>query len=80
MAPANLGATGGVRTAVGSARARRHRRRRSSGRGLRRAAVLATVDLDREVRSKIKNLSEGTATFEIEYQRVMEQMKAKKGL
>ncbi|NCQ61098.1 MAG: DUF507 family protein, partial [Myxococcales bacterium] len=26
------------------------------------------------------NLSEGTATFEIEYARVMEQMKRKKGL
>lgn len=37
-------------------------------------------DLDRDVRSKIKNLNEGTAAFEIEYQRVMEQMKAKKGL
>lgn len=37
-------------------------------------------ELDREVRSKIKNLSEGTATFEIEYARVMEQMKRKKGL
>ncbi|MCA9530378.1 MAG: DUF507 family protein [Myxococcales bacterium] len=37
-------------------------------------------ELDREVRARIKNLSEGTATFEIEYQRVMEQMKQKKGL
>lgn len=37
-------------------------------------------ELDREVRSKIKNLSEGTASFEIEYARVMEQMKRKKGL
>lgn len=37
-------------------------------------------ELDREVRSKIKNLEEGTATFEIEYQRMMEQMKRKKGL
>jgi len=37
-------------------------------------------DLDREVRSKIKNLEEGTATFEVEYQRMMDQMKRKKGL
>jgi len=37
-------------------------------------------DLDKEVRSKIKNLSEGTASFEIEYARVMDQMKRKKGL
>jgi hypothetical protein len=37
-------------------------------------------DLDREVRSKIKNLEEGTATFEIEYERVMNQIKQKKRL
>jgi hypothetical protein len=37
-------------------------------------------ELDVEVRSKIKNLEEGTATFEIEYQRVMDQMKRVKGL
>ncbi len=37
-------------------------------------------DLDREVRSKIKNLTEGTATFEIEYAKIVEQMKRKKGL
>lgn len=37
-------------------------------------------ELDVEVRSKIKNLEEGTASFEIEYQRVMQQMKRKKGL
>jgi len=37
-------------------------------------------ELDKEVRSKIKNLSEGTANFEIEYARVMEKMKQKKGL
>ncbi len=37
-------------------------------------------ELDQEVRSKIKNLEEGTASFEIEYQRVMNEMKRKKGL
>jgi len=37
-------------------------------------------ELDKEVRSKIKNLSEGTATFEIEYAKVMEQIKRRKGL
>lgn len=36
--------------------------------------------LDEEVRSKIKNLEEGTANFEIEYSKVMEQIKRKKGL
>jgi len=37
-------------------------------------------DLDKEVRSKIKNLSEGTASFEIEYAKVMDQLKRRKGL
>lgn len=37
-------------------------------------------ELDKEVRSKIKNLEEGTATFEIEYQRVMNDLKRKKRL
>ena len=39
-----------------------------------------TTELDREVRSKIRNLQEGTAAFEIEYERVMTQLKARKGL
>ncbi len=37
-------------------------------------------ELDREVRGKIKNLEEGTASFEIEYARVMEQLKRNKRL
>lgn len=37
-------------------------------------------ELDKEVRSKIKNLEEGTASFEIEYQRVMDELKRKKRL
>jgi len=37
-------------------------------------------ELDKEVRARIKNLEEGTASFEIEYAKVMEQMKKKKGL
>ncbi len=37
-------------------------------------------DLDREVRSKIKNLTEGTSDFDIEYAKVMEQIKHKHGL
>ena len=37
-------------------------------------------DLDREVRSKIKNLEEGTSTFEVEYAKVMEQIKQKRRL
>lgn len=38
------------------------------------------TDLDREVRSKIKNLQEGTSDFEVEYARVMGQIKQKKRL
>ena len=37
-------------------------------------------ELDREVRSKIKNLEEGTASFETEYARVMDQIKRNKRL
>ena len=36
--------------------------------------------LDEEVRRRIKNLEEGTATWDIEYAKVMEQMKRKHGL
>jgi hypothetical protein len=36
--------------------------------------------LDAEVRSKIKNLQEGTAAFEVEYAKVMNQIKHKRGL
>jgi hypothetical protein len=38
------------------------------------------TDLDREVRSKIKNLQEGTSDFEVEYARVMENIKQKRRL
>jgi hypothetical protein len=37
-------------------------------------------ELDKEVRQRIKNLQEGTQTWEIEYNRVLEQMKTKYGL
>ncbi len=37
-------------------------------------------ELDREVRSKIKNLEEGTASFETEYAKVMDQLKRNKRL
>jgi hypothetical protein len=36
--------------------------------------------LDEEVRRRIKNLEEGTANWEIEYNKVMDQMKRKHGL
>ena len=37
-------------------------------------------DLDQEVRAKIKNLQEGTAAFDVEYAKMMEQIKRNKGL
>lgn len=37
-------------------------------------------ELDAEVRQRIKNLEEGTAAWELEYNRVMEQIKQKHGL
>ena len=37
-------------------------------------------DLDQEVRQHIKNLTEGTQTWDIEYKRVMDQMKNKHGI
>jgi hypothetical protein len=38
------------------------------------------TELDREVRSKIKNLQEGTSDFEVEYAKVTEQIKQRKRL
>ena len=38
------------------------------------------AELDEEVRRRIKNLVEGTQTWEIEYAKVMDQMKRKHGL
>ncbi len=37
-------------------------------------------DLDQEVRDRIKNLQEGTTAWDLEYQRVMQQIKEKHGL
>lgn len=37
-------------------------------------------ELDQEVRQRLKNLQEGTGAWDIEYARVMEQMKQKHGL
>lgn len=37
-------------------------------------------ELDQEVRRRIKNLEEGTATWEVEYTKVMEQIKRKHGI
>lgn len=37
-------------------------------------------ELDQEVRDKIKNFEEGTKTWEVEYARMMEQVKRKRGV
>jgi uncharacterized protein len=37
-------------------------------------------ELDVEVRKRIKNLEEGTANWEVEYQKVLDQMKKKRGI
>ena len=37
-------------------------------------------DLDQEVRRRIKNLQEGTSTYEIEYQKALDQIKRNRGL
>jgi len=42
--------------------------------------MLVDEELDEEVRRKIKNLEEGTATWEIEYTKVLDQMKRNRGL
>ena len=37
-------------------------------------------DVDREARSRLKHLQEGTANWEIEYQKTVEQIRRAKGL
>jgi uncharacterized protein len=42
--------------------------------------MLVDQELDEEVRRKIRNLEEGTATWEIEYTKVLDQLKRNRGL
>lgn len=42
--------------------------------------MAAEEELDLEVRNKIKNIEEGTKTWDVEYARMMEQVKRKRGL
>lgn len=53
--------------------------RRSLKQVLRRN-MQADEDLDREVRRHLKHLSEGTSSFEVEYQKQLEAIKRKHGL
>jgi uncharacterized protein len=41
--------------------------------------LAADEELDKEVRNRIKNLQEGTASWDIEYQRALAQLKRQKG-
>jgi hypothetical protein len=45
-----------------------------------RKHMMVDEEMDKEVRQRIRNLEEGTQTWEIEYNRVLEQMKTKFGL
>ncbi|HUS67709.1 MAG TPA: DUF507 family protein [Kofleriaceae bacterium] len=45
-----------------------------------RKHMMVDDELDKEVRQRIRNLEEGTQTWEIEYNRVLEQMKSKFGI
>jgi hypothetical protein len=45
-----------------------------------RKHMLVDQELDAEVRRRIKNLEEGTSTWEIEYGRILEQLKRNRGL
>jgi hypothetical protein len=42
--------------------------------------MMVDEEIDREVREKIKNLEEGSVAWEVEYKKVMEQMRRKHGL
>ena len=42
--------------------------------------MMVEDELDAEVRRRIKNLEEGTSTYEIEYQKALEQIKRNRGL
>jgi hypothetical protein len=54
--------------------------RRSLTLVLRRYTQDKTEELDVEVRSKLKNIQEGTSAWDIEYARMMEKVKQRKGL
>lgn len=49
-------------------------------RGILQKHMAVDDELDKEVRAKIKNLQEGTSTWEVEYAKVMEQVKRKRGV
>ena len=48
--------------------------------GVLKKHMMVDEELDEEVRRKIKNLQEGTSTWEIEYSKVLDQIKKNRGL
>lgn len=53
---------------------------RKKMKNIMRKHMLVDEELDAEVRKRIQNLQEGSATWEVEYSKVMEQIKQKRGL
>lgn len=49
-------------------------------RGPLRAQVAAEEELEREVRGRLRHVQEGTSMWEVEYRRMMEDIKRRKGL
>ena len=49
-------------------------------RDILRKHMMVDEELDEEVRKRIKNLEEGTQTWDVEYNKVMEQIKRNRGL
>jgi hypothetical protein len=45
-----------------------------------RREVTADTELEKEVRGRLKHVEEGSALWEIEYRRMMEDIKRRKGL
>jgi hypothetical protein len=57
-----------------------HGRQGIAAEAIRSRRPLEDAELDQEVRRRIKNLSEGTQAWDVEYARVMDQIKRKHGL
>jgi hypothetical protein len=53
---------------------------RKKVRDILRKHMAVDEELDQEVRKRIKNLEEGTAAWDVEYARAMDQIKRKHGL
>lgn len=53
---------------------------RRKTRDVLRKHMMVDEELDQEVRQRIRNLEEGTNTWDVEYNRVLEQMRTKHGL